>query len=158
MTTLTRLRDAQSHHNRRQSMDLNATIAAAIAAHKAGNLPLATIGYMKILRARPNHPDALHFLGMLRFQQGDHAAGIALVERSVKADAENPHAWNNLGNMRMAKDDAGGAREAYERATSLADGLPEAWYNLGLISRRQRDFEAAVVNFEKAIRAGPSFS
>lgn len=139
-------------------MDINATLTAAITAHQAGDLAGAQEGYLKILAAHPGQPDALHFLGLLRFQLDERSLGIDLVERSVAVAPSNPHAWNNLGNMRMIEEHTEAARDAYLRATSLADGLTAAWYNLGILSRRLRDYDAAVRNFEKAISTGPAFS
>ncbi len=71
----------------------------AIAAHQAGRIAEAKAMYERILRRRANDPDALNFLGMLVFQQGNQARGVALLQRSVKNAPGNPHAWLNLGNM-----------------------------------------------------------
>ena len=44
--------------------------------------------YCQILDSEPNHSSALHLLGVVRHQQGDHAAAIGLIGRAI---ALNPH-------------------------------------------------------------------
>ena len=50
----------------------------AIQAHVAGELDTAQAHYDSILAIQPDMPDALRFLGILRHQQGQSDAGIAL--------------------------------------------------------------------------------
>ncbi len=41
------------------------TVKQAIDLHKRGNLDEAETRYRSVLRRQPDHPDALHFLGLL---------------------------------------------------------------------------------------------
>ena len=56
----------------------------AMKTHQAGRLAEARVMYERLLRRRPNDPDALNFLGMLQFQQGARAQAIELLRRSLK--------------------------------------------------------------------------
>src|SRR6266853_6585086 len=78
---------------------MNPEIARAIAAHRAGRLREAKSRYQRVLGLDSNDPDALNFLGMLEFQNGERERGIELVQRSLNCAPRNPHAWINLGNM-----------------------------------------------------------
>jgi len=40
--------------------------------HKAGQLAQAETLYRQILQQQPNHPDALHLLGVIAYQAGRH--------------------------------------------------------------------------------------
>lgn len=113
--------------------------------------------YRRILRMRPQHPDALHFLGLLRFQQNNPEAGVELVRRSLQIAPRNPHAWNNLGNMLVADDKPDEALQAYGRATEIEPALAEAWHNQGICLRRARRFDEAVQCLEKALAANPRY-
>src|SRR5581483_3929963 len=96
------------------------TLQQAIAAHKAGRLEEADAAYREVLELAPNNPDALHFMGLLRFQSGDPAAAVQLIGRSLNADPGNPNAWNNLANMLSLAGQVTEAQEAYRRVMSLA--------------------------------------
>lgn len=119
-------------------------LQSAIEAHKGGRLPEAERGYRSVLKARPDDPDALNFLGMLRCQASDPTEAATLLRRSVEADPSNPHAWLNLGNVLviLRKDEE--ARAAFTKATELAPNLAMAWFNLGVcLGRCKQPLEAA---------------
>jgi predicted TPR repeat methyltransferase len=133
-------------------------IEAAMDLHKRGRLAEAEAIYLRLLGARHDDVDALHFLGMLRMHQGRRHAAIELMQRSLKFSPLNPHAWNNLGNLLLAdgRDDA--AQEAYTRATNLAPNMAEAWFNLGILFRRKRMPEEALRSFRAVLDSNPRFS
>lgn len=132
-------------------------LAAAIAAHQAGRLKEADVGYRSVLRRRPNDPDALHFSGLLHFHRGDGVKAVQLIMRSLQLAPGNPHAWNNLGNILSIQDKMTEAREAYRRVTLLAPAMAEAWFNLGVCLRDAGDFDGAVEHFRAAIQHQPGF-
>lgn len=127
----------------------------AIATHQGGRIAEAKAIYERILRRRPNDPDALNFLGMLEFQQGNQARGVELLRRSVKRAPGNPHAWLNLGNVLMGVGESDGGAKAYERAIDLAPGLWQAWFNRATCLRRMRRLEEAVECLKTAISLKP---
>ena len=49
-------------------------MAGALADHQAGRLNEAEQLYRQVLRLDPEYADALHFLGVLSHQRGNHAA------------------------------------------------------------------------------------
>ena len=127
----------------------------AITTHQAGRIAEAKVIYERILRRRANDPDALNFLGMLVFEQGDPARGVALLQRSVKSAPGNPHAWLNLGKMLMGIGESKDGANAYERATDLAPGLWQAWVDRATCLRRLRRLEEAIECFRTAISLEP---
>lgn len=132
-------------------------LQSAIAAHQAGRLKEAAVGYKGVLRRRPQDPDALHFSGLLHFQQGDGIKAVELIMRSLGHAPGNPHAWNNLGNILSTQDKITEAKEAYRRVTLLAPAMAEAWYNLGLCLRDAGEFAAAAEHFRTALEHQPNF-
>ena len=125
-------------------------------AHRAGKREQAEFLYQALLRKYPDDVDALHFLGLLHFQEGQQEKGISEVRRSLEIDSGNAHAWNNLGNMRVATRALPEAIEAYIRATELIPEMVQAWYNLGICYRRNRQIEQSVNAFCKAIELQPA--
>jgi predicted TPR repeat methyltransferase len=132
-----------------------ARMAEAIVKHQAGELAAAEGAYRALLAERPNDADAAHYLGVLRFQQGEIEDGLALVGQSVKTHPDNAHAWNNLGNMHVQLKRDAEAEEAYLRATALDPDLAAATYNLARIFIRSHRFEPAIEALRKII---PVFS
>ncbi|MHB8813457.1 MAG: tetratricopeptide repeat protein [Steroidobacteraceae bacterium] len=124
--------------------DQTSTLRHAIEEHKAGHLPDAEAEYRRFLEHRPDDPDALNFLGMLRGQSGDPTEAAALLRRSVEAEPSNPHAWLNLGNVLVILSKPEEARAAFTKATELAPELAIAWFNLGVcLGRCKQPLEAA---------------
>jgi len=125
-------------------MQIKDTLRRAIEEHKGGHLVEAEATYRRVLRQRPNDPDALNFLGMLRCQSGDATQAAELLRRSVDAEPSNPHAWLNLGNVLVILGKQQEAQAAFTRATELAPDLAMAWFNLGVcLGRGKQPLEAA---------------
>ena len=59
-------------------------IKQAISLHREGRLAEAERLYLTVLRAKPNHFDAQHMLGVLRHQQGRNAEAIGLLGGAVE--------------------------------------------------------------------------
>jgi protein O-GlcNAc transferase len=55
-------------------------LQVAISHHQLGHLPEAEVIYRQILTAHPQHPDALHFLGLVAHPLGNHALAKKLIE------------------------------------------------------------------------------
>src|SRR6185437_4990453 len=58
-------------------------LQAGMEHHQAGHLPQAEAIYQRILQIDPNHPGALHFLGLIAKQVGNAKAAIALIGKSL---------------------------------------------------------------------------
>ena len=136
---------------------VDTTLQRAIAAHQAGHLEEAAAGYQAVLSSCPEQPDALHFLGLLRFQSGDPLQGLQLLGYSLRQDPDNPHAWNNLANMLTLAGRSADAQQAYRRVITLAPDRAEAYYNLALSLRDEGQPGQAVHFLQQAIVRSPNF-
>lgn len=135
-----------------------ATLAQALADHQAGRLSEAIDGYQAVLKENPDHPDALHFYGMLHFQLGRGIDAVRFIGRSLDLLPTNPHAWNNLGNILTFQDKFAEAREAWRRVIALAPDMAEAWFNLGVSLRDSGNYDAAVQHLQMAAQQQPKFA
>src|SRR3979409_391375 len=61
-------------------------IQAALEHHQAGRLSQAEAHYRQILQAEPNHPDALHNLGVMASQVGKHEIAVELIGKAISAN------------------------------------------------------------------------
>jgi len=97
---------------------LAAALQAGLAAQQQGNLPAAQRAYRDILATIPDHPDALHLLGVTCLQAGDPGQATPLLERAARAmnraDAYGHLAQAYFGLARYAE-----AHEAFRKAARL---------------------------------------
>ncbi|CAG4910236.1 tetratricopeptide repeat protein [Paraburkholderia gardini] len=132
-------------------------LANALAHHQVGQLAEARALYGRILQTEPGNPDALHFLGLLACQLGQHDVGLGLMEQSIAAHP-NATYYNNIGNMLGQNGRLADAIEAYRRAVALKPDYPEAHNNLGNALREARQPEAAVESCARAIAERPGYA
>lgn len=84
--------------------------------YQAGRLKEAEDIYLRILKCSPEHPRALHALGVINYRVGNGEAALELIGRAVTIKPGFADAHNNLGNILK---DYGRVREAiasYKRA------------------------------------------
>lgn len=114
-----------------------------------------------VLAAAPRHPDALHFLGVVRHAQDRSEDALALIGEALTIVPEHAGAWNNLGNVLIGAAKIEEALVAYENSARLAAGRPEsadALNNLGTIYRRLGQLAEAEVALRRAVEARPDFA
>ena len=83
--------------------DLRERLHDALARQQAGDLAGAAPRYEEVLAREPRNFDALHMLGVVRFQQDDLARARQLLERAVALEPTMPAAQVNLGLVRDAE-------------------------------------------------------
>ena len=72
---------------RREGRDRRTAVVlleTAIKLHQLGRVDEAEQVYRRILVGQPNHPGALHLLGVIRQQQGRHEEALGLIGRAIK--------------------------------------------------------------------------
>jgi tetratricopeptide (TPR) repeat protein len=134
--------------------DLN----TAIAHHQRGKLEQASHTYQRILSSDPNHPDALHLLGVVAHQRGEHARAIQLIGRAVTRQASVAAFHANLAEAYRAQGELVRAIGCCKTALRLQANFPQAAMNLGLALRDQGKTDAAVEQLEATLRMKPDFA
>ena len=130
-------------------------ILLAVARHQNGRLDEAEQIYDAVLGVAPDHPDALHFMGVLKHQRGETEAAIDLIGRSIAVAPAHADAHNNLGNVYREAGQPEKARKAYERAIELNPSHVPALSNLGLVLRSLGHWEEAIATLERARGLAP---
>jgi tetratricopeptide (TPR) repeat protein len=135
---------------------METVFARGFAAHRDGRLTEAERDYQAALAAEPLNVNALHYLGVLRHQQGQHEEAAALVRRAVDLRPGDAALQLNLGNALKALGRIDDAIERFRNALSLAPGFALAQYNLGNAYSVAGRHEDAADAFEKALRINPA--
>src|SRR5208283_4841973 len=94
-------------------------LALATQQHQQGNLAYAEQVYRAILAADPRQADALHYLGVIAYQQGRHREAIDLIGRALAADPSVAACHSNIGLAYQAAGDMTRATAHYQEALRL---------------------------------------
>jgi len=130
-------------------------LATAIDLHRRGRVAGAWAVYERILTAEPDHVTAVHFGGLLAFQQNEKALGMAMIERALALDPDYVDARNNLGNMLKLQNRLVESEAQYRRALESAPDMPEPMINLGVLARSRQAYGEAEVWYRRAIEQEP---
>ena len=129
-----------------------------IAHHQAGRLAEAERCYRQVLAAAPNHPDALHLLGVIAYQVKQWQPAVELISRAIALRPDVPMYHNNLGNALRGAGERDAAAAQYERAVTLDSSYAEAHANVGTIRRDQARFGESVAAYERALAINPNLA
>src|SRR6185369_8240589 len=140
------------------TIDMEARMARALEQHQRGDAVAAEREYRAVLGTAPDHPMALHYLGVILYQRREIDAALLLLERSTEAIPQEPEFHNNLGLALAAADRTEEAIASYRRALALKPAHAVAWNNLGLALQGQNDFKGAIAAFRRAIEIDPGFA
>ncbi len=134
-----------------------AAIQAAIQHHQAGRIRRAQAIYNLVLQIEPNNVDAMHLLGLVTRQLGDHETAVGLISKAIKLSPNVAMFHNNLGETCRTMGRLDEAVAHCKRALMLQPGFPEAYYNLAMALRSQGKLDEAIPHFEQATRGKSDF-
>lgn len=132
-------------------------IQVAIGLQKRLNLDHAEYIYHEVLTVHPNHPDALHFLGLLHFQRGDSSGAIQLIRQALEVSPNYVDAHNNLGNVYRETNCLKEAEACYRQSLKLAPENVSVSNNLGTALRGQGRLDEAETIFRDALKVDADF-
>ena len=70
----------------------------AVALHQSGQLAQAQALYEEVLRAKPDHADAWHFLGLIGIQSNDPQRAVVRIGKAIAINPTNAVYYINYGN------------------------------------------------------------
>jgi predicted TPR repeat methyltransferase len=142
---------------------IDEALALALQLHKSAFLAGSPSGlararavYEKIVEALPDHPDALHYLGVLMHQIGETDRSLDLIRRAIAASPGRPEMFNNLGNVLKERGHLLEAAAAYQTAIDLGDAGADAESNLGAALKAAGHLDDAIAAFRRALDRDPS--
>lgn len=136
-------------------MDLPDALTLAVHLHRERQFAEAGALYEAILESVPDHPDALHFLGVLNHELGRSDEGIDLIERALAIVPEHVDMHNNLGNVLSECGRLEAAEAAYRRAIALQPDHVDSHNNLGIVLKEQGRLDEAMDIYRHALELVP---
>lgn len=133
-------------------------INIALQHHAQGRLQEAENIYRQILQNAPDQPVALHYLGVIFHQRGDHDTAVDLIAKAlaVKPDFAEAHC-----NLALALQQLGRGEEAvasYGRAILIEPNFAAAHCNLGVALHALERQEEAVESYNRALALKPDYA
>jgi tetratricopeptide (TPR) repeat protein len=138
-------------HDRLQSLQ------RAVDLHRRGRLAAAEEAYLRLLREQPDNFDALHFLGVLRYQQRRFGEALSLIATALRHNPSFPPALLNHGLVLDALGRPAEALASYDRALTLQPNYAEALFNRGVVLRRLARLRDALAAFAQALSVKPDY-
>ncbi len=100
--------------------NLAQALGEAVALRRRGQLREAERLYARVLKAAPDHFDALNLLGAIKMQHGQFGEAQRLFAAAVKANPAIAAGWNNLGQAQFALKRPADALQTFDRGRALA--------------------------------------
>jgi tetratricopeptide (TPR) repeat protein len=144
-----------SHQPQAEPLDPASTLAQAIALHEKGELAEAERLYSAILAAKPDHADALHFLGLIRLATGEPAEALRLVAAAMGAGPPSAFLLLNHGLALNALARPEDAIASFERAIALDEGFAQAHNNRAVLLSNLGRHEEALASYCTALALEP---
>ena len=133
------------------------SLQLALEHQQSGRLAEAERIYREVLERNPDHPDALHLLGVLAAQSGRPQQAAALIARAISLNPAAPFYHNNLGNVLQDLGRTADSLLCYAEALRLEPQYVEALVNLGNALNRLDRFPEALNCYLEAQRLRPDY-
>jgi predicted O-linked N-acetylglucosamine transferase (SPINDLY family) len=130
-------------------------LAAAQAFQGGGRRAEAQAAYRQVLAIDPGNAEALHALGLLAYESGQHAAAAELISQAVAYAPTNGRYHNNLAVVLNLLNRRDQALAAAQEAVRLEPKLADAHVTLGIIHHAALRFVDAIAAFRAAIELDP---
>ncbi len=144
-----------ARHQRRQPAGRDRTLAAAVEAHRRGDLTRAERIYKDHLRREDSVAEASQFLGLLEHQRGRSARALELLEQATAAAPDDPSILTNLANVLASIDRHAEALDRFEQSIALDANRHEAHHGRSIALRVLGRLEDAEASARRAVELAP---
>ena len=126
--------------------------------HAVGELSEAKGIYRKILRDAPNHPIALHLMGVIAYQNRENDVALDFIKKALIIKPDYAEAHNNLGVIFKELKEIDEAITCYKRALTINNDYAEAHYNLGVVLKEMGKLDEAITSYKRALEHKPDYA
>ena len=142
----------------KKSQSIEHEFQAGFQAHAHQDLATAEKAYISVLKRNPNHYDAMHMLGLIRYKQGRYQEAKQFILGSMDKHREDAPRLSNLGLAHRALGEVAEAITSFKRALAIAPDFAAAYNNLGEVLFSQGLHSEACESYLKAIQLNPSYA
>jgi len=128
---------------------------AAVEHQRAGRFEQAAELYRCILRSQPNHPDALHLLGLTIVHMGKPAEGADLIRRAIALRPSSARYHLNLGYVFRLAGRVDDSAASFQNAVHADPNYAEAHHNLALALADEGRISEAIECEQRACTLAP---
>lgn len=121
-----------------------------------GQLKRAENQFGRILKNYPEHPDALHYLGVTQYQQGRYDESLACLSAAIAVAPDYAEAHNSLGIVLLEKRSLDESEACFSRALDIRPDFAGALANLGNAHQEKGKFDKAALAYRKALSIEPN--
>lgn len=140
------------------SVSVNVLMRDAMAHLQSGRFPEAEALYVQVLDVQPNHPDALHLLGLIAHHGGRYERAVELIDKALEVNPRNAEALSNRANILQELKRFQSALESSDKAILLNPNLAVAYNNRGNALQGLNQYQAALESYDKAILLSPDYA
>lgn len=124
---------------------------------QSGQFHLAQAKLEEVLRANPQHADALHQLGLVQAASRNFKAAELSLQTAIALRPTEATYRSNLGNVLQDLQRPAEAVAQYDQALALQPSFAEAYFNRGLAQQKLLQHELAISSFTQAIALRPQW-
>jgi len=148
----------QNTSSEQHTLTLQQAIELAVQHHTAGELSKAESIYQQILKSDPNHPVALHLLGMVANQSGKNDIAVDFIKKALALRPDYVEAHNNLGNVLVDVGKLDDAVTSYQKVLEFEPDLAGVHNNLGNAQQQLGRLDEALDSFQMALSIEPNLA
>ncbi|MBS0328175.1 MAG: tetratricopeptide repeat protein [Proteobacteria bacterium] len=126
--------------------------------HRSGRRAEAEEHYRRVLAQAPNHPDALHLLGLVAYEGGRADEALELIDRASAAEPMRAAYHKNAGLALLALGRVDASVARLRRAIRLRSDDAEAHNHLGTALVQLGKPADAFASYQEALRLAPGYA
>ena len=126
--------------------------------YAVGELEEAKGIYLKILRDAPNHPIALHLMGVIAYRNRENDVALDFIKKALIIKPDYAEAHNNLGVIFKELKEIDEAITCYKRALTINNDYAEAHDNLGVVLKEIGKPDEAITSYKRALEYKPDYA
>ena len=136
----------------------DAGLQNALRLRRAGKFAEAAEIYTEILRADPRHFEAMHALGIVRYQCGELENAEQLIAEAVRINPRASDALYNRGSLLLRLERLNEALASFSEALAVKPDYAEALGNRGTTFMRLGRYQEALADFHKLVDLKPGIA
>ena len=127
----------------------------ALERHRKGEVEAASRVYREVLAELPDHPTALHYMGLVAHHSGETDKAVELLRRSIRLDSKDPRAYNHLGQIVLGQNQVLEAIACFRRAIEVDPRHVESINNLANVLALSGQRGNAIELYRRALELNP---